>query len=161
MACKFLIIALMVTLGAVGCSPSLNWRQVTVGSIQTMLPCKPDVASRKVDFPSQPLQIHMLACEADGTLFAISYAQVSAPEQASQIVKDWQQAALFKMRSSGHTQLPPSTTQTLISADGKRDNGQPFQAQFLWRISGVYIYHWAVYADKIQADSIEPMFASY
>ena len=161
----------MMTLGAVGCSPSLNWRQVTVGSIKTMLPCKPDVASRMVDFPSQPLQIQMAACEADGTLFAISYAQLPAPEQASQIVKDWQKAVLSKMRSSVYTPLSfgklgaenhePTTIQTVIRADGKRDNGQPFQAQFLWRVSGVHIYHWAVYADKIQADSIEPMFASY
>ena len=142
-----------------------------MGSVQTMLPCKPEVASRMVDFPGQTLQINMVACEADGILFAISHAQVSDSLQASQIVKDWQKAALSKMRSRAHTQTPlrmhsaknqdPDTAQVMIHANGKRDNGQPFQAQFLWRVSGVHIYHWAVYADKIQADSIEPMFASY
>ena len=124
-----------------------------------------------VDFQNQSLQVHLLACEADGALFAISHVELPASVQSAHIMQAWQQATLAKMRSNGHTQLPlnkpgaasreQDKVQTLIHAEGLRDNGQPLQAQFLWRVSGAHIYHWAVYADKIQPHNIEPMFSNY
>ena len=164
------IIALLAGFCVVGCSPALNWRQVPIGGLSSLLPCKPDSASRMVAFASTQLLVKMLGCEASGALFAISQTRASSNLQAQQVMQQWQQAALAKMHAAtvqalpakplkGHADGTPQA-QVMLQVSGFREDGAPVQAQFLWRVIDTEIYHWVVYAEKIDSERVEPLFNS-
>ena len=84
--------ALLIVLGA--CSPTLNWRTVDVSGtpLSVMLPCKPDQATREVDWGKGPQPLAMLGCEAGGATWAVSHLLVAQPTDAPAVAEQWQQA---------------------------------------------------------------------
>ena len=159
------IIAFLFCLGLIGCSPSLNWRQVDIGDMQVFLPCKPDRAQRSVTFASITLPMRMAGCKAEGALFAVSHVQADSHEQARTIAQSWQAQSLSKLNSVAPKVLKmPASKQTQTDESvywhiqGIDANRSPVQAQLLWKIKGKDVYHWAVYADLIKNEHLEPMF---
>ena len=64
------------------CTPALNWRTVQLGQLHTILPCKPDTATRPVPLAGQTVSMEMAGCEAAGALFTISRVRAADPPQA-------------------------------------------------------------------------------
>lgn len=69
------------------CSPALNWREVrpeAADSLVAMFPCKPESQSRQLtlpDLPGGPVTLHVMACEADGARWALSYLDAGTAER--------------------------------------------------------------------------------
>jgi hypothetical protein len=61
---------LLLTLG--GCSPALDWRDVSVAGtgLSLLFPCKPQGQTRAVEVAGQAWSAALLACEAEGMTFA-------------------------------------------------------------------------------------------
>lgn len=165
---KRMIITIFIFLGVAGCSPALNWRQVPIGSIHAMLPCKPDHAKRSQILGEHTLEITMMGCKADGALFAISFIQAKTPEQARTIMHSWKAASLSNMQAKNTIDLQnPNISQArqivvqdqlYIQVNGADAKGKATQARLKWMVAGSQLYHWAVYTDEIKADSVEPLF---
>ena len=165
---KSQIISIFVTIGLLGCSPALNWRQLPIGSSQAMLPCKPDQAKRIVPLAGVQVEISMVGCEADGAVFAISYVQTDTTEKARKIMQSWKDAAVSNIQGKdvqlldmSNTPLAKQTSEDdriYLRVHGADANGKPTQAQLQWIIVGTEVYHWAVYAEKIKPEVLEPMF---
>ena len=154
-----------------GCSPSLNWREVLVGQMVAMLPCKPDRAQRSVTLAETSVNIDMAGCEADGALYAVSHVHLADPGSAGDVVRNWRSATLSNMRaierltatgegagnhadimSSGATATPP------IRVHGVKADGTPVQAALSWLISGGDVYHLAVYGQTLTPAHTETIF---
>lgn len=163
---SLLILSLSLLLAA--CSPTLNWREVPLagGELKALLPCKPDKASRKQSLAAQEIDIGMLGCEAGGALYAVSVAELGAPDQALAVQVQWQANVLGNMQATSSAssrfvvkgatlQLDPLR----LAAVGVRPDGRPVQAQAVWFARGPHLYHAAIYAERISPEMSEPFFA--
>jgi len=149
--------------GLLGCSPSLNWREVQVDRMSVLLPCKPDRAQRSVQLANGNVPIEMAGCEAGGALFAASHIQAETADQVDILLKAWQTASFANMRATLPVELPAQNAvarhRTVHwTASGTRATGEPVQARMAWWVSGSDIYHVAVYAEKLSEEQTETLF---
>ena len=161
--------ALLLAVTAVACSPSLNWREVSLNGMVALLPCKPDHAERVLQLGAIQVPLRMSGCEASGALYAISHVQVPDVSQLQAVHQDWRQATLAAMQATAapmQLSKPPATPagQTKMRLrpeefDGKRPDGSAVQAQLLWLAKGKDIYQIAVYGSKLQPDMTELLFS--
>lgn len=75
----------------VGCTPALNWRDVSVGAggLQALFPCKPDRLARETK-PGVPMTL--LVCKADDLTFAVSVADIGALTDPAPVLAAMRQA---------------------------------------------------------------------
>jgi hypothetical protein len=140
------------------CSPALNWRSVRLddAALRLMLPCKPEQASRSVDWGQGPVNLSLTGCEADGATFAVSHMQVDDPSQAGAVLAQWRQAVLARLQApaadadtpytpAGALALPQSLRSRI---QGRNAQGQPVYLQGLWfaRLEGQHarLFHVAL-----------------
>jgi hypothetical protein len=113
----------------VACSPAYNWREVPLGPLTALLPCKPDQAKRVVRLGEQELPLEMVGCETRATLLAVSHIMLKNPGQADAVLADWRAATLVTMRSMNVTEVPQVKGLTTIGtavqlkASGRRPDG--------------------------------------
>ena len=147
---------MLATLAA--CSPRLNWREVQLGRLIALLPCKPDSASRKVVLDGQTLNMDMAGCEASGALFAISRVQAADAVQAGALLPALRQASLDNVQMHDvHPMANSGSTQTSFDllAEGQRTDGSPLQARFKWLQQGAEVYQLAAYAEHLSAEQTD------
>lgn len=140
------------------CAPRLNWREVQLGSLSTLLPCKPDTASRPVQLGGQTLQMDMAGCGVGAALFAISRVRAQDPAQAASLMAALRQVSLAHMANAVVHPLANSgdaSTSFDILVDGQRADGTPLQARLKWLLAGQEIYQMAAYARELNAEQTE------
>jgi hypothetical protein len=145
----------MLLVAMTACTPSLNWRGVQLGRLDTLLPCKPDTATRQVELAGQSLVMDMVGCEAGGALFAISRIKAADAQQASMLLRVLRQASLDNVRmqvakpsaNSGNAE-----TSLDLLVDGQRPDGSPLQARFRWLQFDTEVYQLAAYAPLLSGD---------
>lgn len=153
---RALLVPLLTALAA--CSPGLNWREVQLGRLTTLLPCKPDRASRTVALAGQSPVMDMAGCEASGALFAISRVQAVDAAQAGALLRALRQASLDTvharvlrpMANSGDAQ-----TSLDVLAEGQRTDGSPLQVRFKWLQAGAEVYQLAAYAEHLSGEQTD------
>jgi hypothetical protein len=151
LCCLSLICCLLL----VACSPSLNWREVQLGSLRTLLPCKPDTGSRPVVLGGQTLKMDMIGCEAGGALLAISRVQATDAVQAAKLMAMLRQASLDQVGSVAVRPRPNSgdeKTSYDVQVDGSRSKGLPLQVRFKWLLADADVYQMAVYAQRLSPE---------
>ncbi len=143
------------------CSPALNWREVRVGEMTALLPCKPDRAQRATPLGAQDVPMEMAGCEAAGGLFALSHVHLQEAGQVPAVLAAWQASALRQLRSTqSHTQSnPPAQAALALSAQGQQPDGSAVQAQLAWWVRGADVYHAALYAPRITPEMHDTFFS--
>lgn len=143
------------------CSPELNWRDVTVGTLTTMLPCKPDTAQREVHLAGLRAPLTMAGCKAGGALFAVSSLPLDDSKRAENYVAAWRAQTLERMHYQkvepwGIAPAPNglSVMQALRVA-GLDAQGSPLHARLLWLQSKQALFHIAVYGPHLDDTSLE------
>lgn len=157
-----LVSLLLAGLAAVACTPSLNWREVPLGRLTTLLPCKPDRATRPVTLSGKSVTMEMAGCEAGGAMFAISRIQAGDAAQAPELMAALRQASLAQVQTRVvHPQTVMGDAQTSLDVlvDGKRPDGSALQARFQWVAEGSEVYQVAAYADRLRTEQTEPLFS--
>jgi hypothetical protein len=144
------------------CSPSLDWRTVELEGMRTVLPCKPDRATRTLVLGNVPVTLAMAGCETQGALFAISRVAVPVGADAVSLEQSWRAAALLQMQAS-HSQAqtlpqrPHAPTLHVMLANGQRPDGSPVQASLAWVVEKGAVFHMAVYAKALDPTLTEPL----
>jgi len=160
------------------CSPELNWREVRLGGLAALLPCKPDAARRTVPLGTQDVAMDMLGCEAKGALFAVSHVRLDGRQAVDAARAQWRQQALASLQTRSVQELPfhlappgggqraSQATQVLagsstewVAAQGTRPDGSPIEARLLWLAQGEDLYHVAMYADQVSDEVVEMLFS--
>lgn len=164
-------VLLGVILALSACSPALNWRASHAGpdgALNFLLPCKPDHASRPLPLAGETVELHMQGCEADGILFAVSWAELGDASRSAPVLAQWQAAMLATMRAEvPQTQLfalkgadvMPAAMR--VRASGRRANGSVVQAQGVWFARGTRVFHAVMYADKLDENAAETFFSGF
>ena len=92
---------LLVALFLLGCTESLNWREVSllfyedgvaVGVVH--LPSKPTTQTRTLPLAGEPRELRLLASSVQGRVFAVGSVKVSAEAQVASVQKELLQAML-------------------------------------------------------------------
>lgn len=166
--------AALAALGLLACTPSLNWRQVSLApsSAIALLPCKPDRTTRSVPLGGVPTELTVAGCDTGGATFALMAATLPAGRAADEVLAGWQQATLANMqadaasvqrsdyRPTGGLPLPHAQR---IVAQGRRGDGRPVAAQAVWSAhaapgGGTELLHAVVYADRPQPVAAQAFF---
>jgi hypothetical protein len=156
-----------VAVALCACSPALNWRALTIGSLRFRLPCKPDQAQREVVLGEVRRTLEMRGCEADAALFAISRVALEPADDATALVQAWKLAALTAMQATptsvvhvappSYRKLPDVKTPMWLNATGRQSQGAEIQAQLGWLVVGREVFHLAVYSPHLVGAAVEPM----
>lgn len=155
----------LLALGLGACSPDLNWREVQLGRLTVLLPCKPDAAQRMVQLAGQEVRVEMRGCAASGTLFAVSHTQLTDANRTSEVLTSWRLGTLaqiqrHEIKESPYPKLDSSKVgaETILQVTGIGPDGKPLAAQLAWLVDGDEIFHLAIYAPAIGAAQAEPFF---
>ncbi|QDL56339.1 hypothetical protein [Rhodoferax aquaticus] len=153
----------------VACSPTYNWRTVSLKQLSMNLPCKPDRAERPVQLAGQTMVMSMAGCETGGAIFAVSHVQVNAVTQTRKVLEAWQIESLANLRAQVSaatpiSQLPSPPGNGLVpelnmTVRGQSPAGEPLQANLRWFVRGAEVYHVAVYAATIEPAVLEALTA--
>jgi hypothetical protein len=142
----------LLALGVIACTPALNWREVNLGQLTTLMPCKPDTATRPVALAGMQLNLEVAGCEADHVLFAISRLQARDAAQAPSLMAVLRQASLAQIQVQAvHPAAGSGDEQTSfdMQADGRRPDGTALQARLKWLLHGSEVYQIAAYATQL------------
>jgi hypothetical protein len=125
---------------------------VELGQLSTLLPCKPDNASRKVELAGQTVDMQMAGCEAAGTLFAISHLTGVDGTQAPALLHALRQGSLDNVRAREvHPSANSGNAQTSLDVlvEGQGPDGKPLKARYKWLLDGADIYQLAAYGAQL------------
>jgi hypothetical protein len=131
-------IAAAVLLLAAACTPTFNWREMTVGAtgLRALFPCKPDQAEHKRPLaPGKDIVLHAMGCEAGGASFVVVYGDAGTPAEAQDTLVQWKQASLAAAKAKS------------------------VQSQATYFARGALVIQAAVYAPALKAEMTEPFFA--
>ena len=149
----------VVLLGALaGCSPSLNWREVQLGRLQTLLPCKPDHASRNVVLAGQTMAMEVMGCEAGGVLFAISLVRSVDAAQTPALLVALRQASLDNVHMGVAQAMANSgdaDRSTDLLVQGQYPNGSLLQARLKWLQAQDEVYQIAAFAPQLTSEQTD------
>jgi hypothetical protein len=133
---------------------------VQLGQLSTLLPCKPDNATRPVLLGSVRVNMEMSGCEAAGVLFAVSRIRALDATQAGQLLSALREASLAQVQTTAvHPVANTGDVQTSfdVRVDGKRQDGSALQARFKWLMAGADVYQLAAYGSHLGAEQTEPL----
>ena len=164
---QFPIYAVLALAGLAACNPTFNWRDVRPEEtrLSLLMPCKPDKAQRTVSMGGQPTALMLLSCDAGGVTFAVAVADVKDASLVKDALVQWQAASLTSLKASlatpgtafKSTGLPSGAV--MLSATGKRANGQTVSSQAAYFAQGSQVFQAAIYADKLAPDVADTFFS--
>ena len=148
----------------VACSPSHNWRTWSAGGapVQAMIPCKPDVAQREVNFGGANTELHLHSCDNQGLRFALAWVAVPATVDAQQLMAQWQKASAQSLQSEQAPQamdlsaVRGATHTAWWSMQGRDHRGQAVQSQAVYFTDGQRVYQAAVYGPPWDEAPVAP-----
>lgn len=112
---------------AAACSPSLDWRQVSVDAASTVLmPCKPDRVERRTNIAGMSADGVMWSCEAGGFNWSTTTLRFRGDAEAAAAQGPVGQALAANLGSS-----PPSDAGAASGrwrVEGRRPDGRPVRA---------------------------------
>lgn len=172
--------AFLLGMALLACTPKLNWREVQLGPLTVLLPCKPDHAQRSVRLGMADAPMQMVGCKAAEALYAVSRVHVTDPTQITGAQSAWYAATLANIKASAVKSQPVTIPRTLagvrpvnrienslvsphafelLIANGLGPDGSSLQAQMIWFVNGLDIYHVAVYGAKLSREHTELLFS--
>ena len=144
-----------------GCSPELNWRTEHVGELSTLLPCKPDRATRPILLNGQTVEMEMAGCEVAGTLFTISRIDAGDAAKAQALLSPLRRASLESIHATAVHAMPNSGdahSSLDVRADGSNPGGKAVQTRLKWLLRGNVIFQVAAYGQQLQTQVDENLF---
>jgi hypothetical protein len=154
---------------AAGCTPTFNWRELTVGpaGLRATFPCKPDQAEHRTQIaPGRTVVLHATGCEAGGATFVVVYGDVGSAGELADAIAQWEKASLAATKSTVEREQPYQPAGALglqqsvmVRAHGQRSDGKPVQSQAAYFARGTTAYQAAVYAPALKGEMTESFFA--
>lgn len=127
-------------LAVIACSPSLNWRQVTIdGSVQALFPCRTETRSRSgVPLGGSSWTMVQTSCGTQGMTFAVVAVQVSAGTDRTAVGRALAAAAaanvsgeLLAVAGGGESPAARASGASRYAVEGQRSDGEPVRVELL------------------------------
>lgn len=149
------------------CSPTLNWRQVSVpgAPLAAHFPCKPDQFSRRLPLAGHTLSVGLNSCEAGAQTFAITAVDMQQASRAGAGQAALRQAV--EQNFAGQVQglaprpLPggvPVPAAEYLSARMPLAGGGQLQAHVLLFSHGAWVFQVTVVGERPQSEAVDFFF---
>lgn len=119
-------VLLLMSMWLAACSPQYDWRIVSVGDdrVRAMLPAKPQVAERELEFEGNAITLILTSASVDGVLFTLGFAELPDALQKDASGRDRlvRQIQVSLYRNLGVTPpetLPPAGERFAISGHSR------------------------------------------
>lgn len=148
-----LLVLLMALLGA-ACSPTLNWRDVEVGSLtRVQFPCRPELAERSLVLAGSPSRAEMKACEAGGLSWSATVFEVSDPARLTASLRELRLSLSTRLQGSEASAQPvviagmtPNAEARRVVIVGHTDGGGVSRAEAVFVTRGLQVFQFVVMA---------------
>jgi hypothetical protein len=157
-------------LALAACTPALNWREVRPegSQVRGMFPCKPASHARRVAIAGQTLEMSMLACTADETVYALSFADVKDPARVGAALDELGRTAQSNLQSEGGAASQPAALVGMTPhpqsaqwrLSGRLPDGRAVQERVLLFSHGTQVYQATMLGARLDADAQETYFGA-
>jgi hypothetical protein len=154
----------------VGCTPALNWREWRApgSTLVALWPCKPQQAERSVALAGRPVRLTLTQCDAGGTTWALTRADVGDPAQVGPALVALRAAALGNVGADrpadvAGLQVPGATPYReagAFNAAGRRPGGAAVQLQVALFAHGTIVWQATVLAPRLDAEAAAVFFGA-
>jgi hypothetical protein len=154
----------------VGCTPALNWREWRApgSTLVALWPCKPQQAERSVALAGRPVRLTLTQCDAGGTTWALTRADVGDPAQVGPALVALRAAALGNVGADRRAdvaglQVPGATPYREAGAfksEGRRPDGAAVQLQVALFAHGTTVWQATVLAPRLDAEAAAVFFGA-
>jgi hypothetical protein len=131
-------VVLLAVVGAAGCTPALDWREVRPpdSSVVLLMPCKPVEQTRRVALAGAPVRMSMHVCNAGGLTWALTWAETGDPTRVGPSLRALRAAAAANIGAEASagaaaSRTVPGSTPNADSAwlglQGRLPDGAPVQ----------------------------------
>lgn len=136
------------------CSPTLNWRDVEVGSVtQVQFPCRPELAERPLVLAGAPSRAQMKACEAGGLSWSATVFEVSDPARLTASLRELRTSLSTRLQGSEASARPvsiagmtPNDEARRVVITGRSDGGEVSRAEAVFVARGLQVFQFVVMA---------------
>jgi hypothetical protein len=158
-------LALVALLGLGGCTPDLDWREVTVPDtpLRAEMPCRPGRFERAVVVAGTPIKLFMLSCEAAGVTYGVASADVVDPARVESVLAGLAAAAQAALQAPSGTLEPfdlPGATPFRSNAGarflGKRPDGAAVEESLRVFARGTRVYQASAIGATLPAAAVGP-----
>jgi hypothetical protein len=149
------------------CSPALDWREVRPGGSElvALLPCKPERAMRALELAGAPVQFELLACNAEGTTWAVGSADVGDAARVPAALEALRAARIANLvgRETASAPFQPRGSAPLAGAkrftvEGRRPDGAAVVEHSVVFAQGTRVFHAAALGASPQAPAVDSFF---
>jgi hypothetical protein len=148
--------ALVAVWAIVGCSPTYNWRQLSLDTAQAsaLMPCKPEASARMVPLATPPVSLEVRACDTDGFTFAVAWVVLPDGADATAALANWRRAAAASVKAvlpdtpESDWSVKGSDTAQRWQASGQRAGGERVEATWGYARKGQTLVQMAVYGPE-------------
>jgi hypothetical protein len=153
------VVALGCVSGALGCSPTFDWRTVQPedSALQAMFPCRPLVDRRQLPLAGQPARMTLLACQAGGLTFAVEHADIADPGRIAEVLTALQRSTEGRIvltqahRKPGQVPgMTPQPASVMAHLEGKLPDGRPVQVASVVFAHGTRVYQAFIWGAAIE-----------
>lgn len=154
MRCLLILPTLSMALLSAACSPTLNWRDVEVGSQTRMqFPCRPELAERSLVLAGSPSRAEMKACEAGGLSWSATVFEVNDPARVTASLRELRMSLSTRLQGSEASARPvvipgmtPNDEARRVVIVGRSDGGGVSRAEAVFVTRGLQVFQFVVMA---------------
>ena len=151
------------------CSPALDWREVRPegSGIVALFPCKPSADARTVTLDGARVRMHLVACRAADTTWALAYAEVADPARVGPALTALRSAAEANLggtaRPVGPMQvkgMTPNPQAERLQLQGKLPGGEAVAEELGFFTRGTWVFQATVMGPKLNSEAVASFFDS-
>jgi hypothetical protein len=158
----------LLAAGAVGCSPTLDWREVRPqgGEIVALFPCRPSREERVVGVADVRVTLRMHGCKAAGSTFALGLMDLPAADMTTPVLADLRRRAAANLGAGGPgfsefglRGATPNPQSSRIRVTGKLPDGSAVVEHAVFFTRGLRVYQAFVIGAAEDPAAIELFFS--
>lgn len=151
------------------CAPPLDWREVRPqgAALTVLLPCKPERRSRQVVLADTPVQMEVLACNAEGTTWGLTSGDLGEARRVGPALAALRAARIANLdgrETEAHAPQAASSARDAqplrLRVEGRRPDGQAVTEQSLLFARGTRVFHAVALGGAPSQDALDTFFGS-
>jgi hypothetical protein len=151
-----------------GCTPALDWREARPqgGDVRMLFPCRPASHARDVRLAGEQALMSMYSCSAEGTVYAVSFADVKDPARVDAAIDELAIAVQshFRPIESAASQpavvrgMTPHPAASIWRLVGRLPDGRTMQERTVLFRHGTRVYQLTMLGTSLDAQAQETFF---
>lgn len=159
--------AWVLSLGLVGCAPTLDWREIKPedSDAAAMFPCKPTTDARMVSVAGARVRMVLVACRAGDVTWALAFADVADPAKVTQALQDLRASNAGNLggasTASGPMRVPgmtPNPQAERVQVLGRLPNGEAVRLEGGFFVRGTRVYQATAMGKSFDAEALAMFF---